>query len=351
MALAKKCRHLRDEWRTCGCAWYADIRVDGKRRYVNLGSDRAAAGREYRALTLRLETGGLDAPTGTDPTFTAVADRWERITEQRVAPSTMRGYKSALALAKAWLGDTDVRAITAATIAEMETDLTRSGQSLTYVRHVRRATRSVLGLAVDDGTIADVPDMRRHRIVQRNREARYFTPADMTRVLASLIEPYAAMTEFAFLTGLRPGEVIGLEGGDNNGDTVTVQRTVHSSMGTVGPTKSRRSRIVDLSTRARALLRPADGGERVFGPSYTPWLRYFQDAIARAGLPPAGLHALRHSNVALRIAAGQDMVYIADQLGHSTAAFTLRAYGHLLRRPESQAAKLDEAVRQLGGLS
>lgn len=349
MALCKKCRHDRSDWPNCGCSWYADLRVDGARRYINLGPDRRAAEREHRALAGRIENGTLAAPDDSEAAFDQLARRWMRLQEQRVAPNTIRAYRAALAHAVKWFGDGDIRAITAASIAEMEAELVRAGLSPTFVRHVRRATRSVIGLAVDAGLVADVPDMRRHTISRRRKEARFLQPAEITAACASLPEPYRAMTEFTYLTGMRPGEVIGLEGGDIRGGQVLVQRTVHSSTGATGPTKTRQNRLVDLSPRAIELL-PTDRGEgeRLFGVTYTPWLRYWHDALSRAGIEQAGLHALRHSNVALRVAAGQDMVYIADQLGHSTAHFTLKVYGHLLRRPVSQADRLDETFRQLG---
>lgn len=346
MALVKKCRHPRAEWTACGCAWYADVRVDGARRYVNVGRDRRAAEREHRALTHRLTSGTLaELPAG-EAAFDVLAERWMRLQETRVAPNTLRGYRAAVNRAKQWLGDSDVRAVTAATIAEMESDFLRAGLSHTFVRHVRRAARSVIGLAVDAGVVAAVPDMSRHPSRAPRREARFLTPAEVERAAATLAAPFQAATRFAYLTGMRPGEVIGLEPGDIDGDRVFVQRTVHSATGAVGPTKTRRNRWVDLSPEALAAV-PDRAEGRLFGVGYTQWLRSWHDALARTGIEQAGLHALRHSNVALRVAAGQDLVYIADQLGHSTAHFTLKFYGHLLPRGESQAGLLDDAVRQL----
>lgn len=74
-----------------------------------------------------------------------------------------------------------------------------------------------------------------------------------------------------------------------------------------------------------------------------------EEADAAVGFEQCGLHVLRHSNVALRLATDppQDLMYIAEQLGHSSASFTLRVYGHLIRRP-GRAAGLDAAFRALG---
>lgn len=347
MALVKKCRHGRSGWDGCGCAWYADVRVGGERRYVNLGPDRKVAEREHRALVSRVGA-GVVVPSPDEARFDALAERWERLQEGRVGPNTMRGYRSALAHALRWFGSTDVRTIRAAHIAEMETALVGAGQSPTYARHCRRAVRAVIGFGIDLGLEATMPDMRRLTTPIRRREARFLTPEQVRAALATLPQPHRDATEFAYLTGMRPGEVIGAEHGDITGRVLRVQRTVHSATGATGPPKNRQERDVDLSARAAELAGVDRGTRRIFGVGYTQWLRYFHDALARAGVEQAGLHALRHSNVALRLAAGQPLVYIADQLGHSTAQFTLKAYGHLLRTPESHADRLDDALRHLG---
>lgn len=347
MALVKKCRHPRDRWNTCGCAWMADIRVDGSRRYINLGRNLSDARREHRALIERIGGGTVTPPATGDAGFTALSARWIAQAERRVGPNTAHAYRCALAHADRWLGDTDVRAVTAAMLAEMEGDLLAQGASPSYVRQVRIAARAVLGFANDVGLVDEVPSMRRHRLDRNRSEPRFLTPAEVGRVTADLIAPYDQMTMFAYLTGVRPGELIGLEGRDVEGTIIHVRRTIHSRTGATGPTKSRRNRRVDLSPRAAALIPTVEPDQRLWKPTYTPWLRYWHDSLHRTGIERCGLHALRHSNASLRIAAGQDLVYVADQLGHSNAGFTLKVYGHLLDRPESQAARLDEAARQL----
>ena len=347
MALVKKCRHQRSEWPTCGCTWMADIRVDGRRRYVNLGRNLSDARREHRALVERLASGTVAPVADDEAAFVVLSRRWMAQAERRVGPNTAHAYRCAIAHADRWLGDTDVRAITPAMLAEMEADLLAQGSSPSYVRQVRIATRQVIGFAADLGLVEEVPSMRRHRLDRNRSEPRFLNPAEVERVIADLVAPYDAMTEFAWLTGVRPGELVGLEGRDVEGQTIHVRRTVHTRTGAVGPTKSRRNRTVDLSPRALARLPQVEPSERLWDRTYTPWLRYWHDSLTRCGIERCGLHALRHSNASLRIRAGQDLVYVADQLGHSNAGFTLKVYGHLLERPESQADRLDATAAQL----
>lgn len=339
MALAKHCRHPRPEWNECACSWYADYRIAGKRAYRRLGQDRQAAEREHSAIVLRLRRGQAPAPPLGEG-FATLAERWWRQAEPRIGPNTQNGYRSALAHALRWFEDGPASAITAGEIAEMEAELLAAGLSPAYVRQVRGVVMQVLGHAVDLGLIPQTPRMRRRAAIRR-AEPRFLEVSEAETLIAGLVEPYASMSELSWFSGLRPGEVVALPHQGLEGDVLHVRHTVHSRTGALGPTKNREHRAVDLGPRARA------AAERLREVrSYTAWLRYFHDAQARAGIPQCGLHAWRHSNVALRIEAGQPITYIADQLGHSTSAFTLRVYGHLLR-VQRDGSELDRAAALL----
>jgi len=310
------------------------------RAYQRLGADRIAAEREHRALMQRLKRGQL--PQGREGEgFATLAERWFRASALRIGPNTANGYRSALAHALRWFEDGPVAAITAGELRDMEADLLAAGLSPAYVRQVRGVVMQVLGYAVDLGLIPQVPQLRRRAAVRRS-EPRFLEVAQAEAIIAGLVEPYASMSELAWLTGLRPGEVVALPHQELTGAVLHVRHTVHSRTGLLGPTKSRETRSVDLSPRARAAAERLAEGVR----SYTTWLRYCHDQQARSRVPQAGLQAWRHSNVALRIEAGQPITYIADQLGHATASFTLRQYGHLLR-VQRDASELDRAAALL----
>jgi len=57
------------------------------------------------------------------------------------------------------------------------------------------------------------------------------------------------------------------------------------------------------------------------------------------------IHDLRHSAVAILIAQGVQIKATSELLGHSSAAFTLQVYGHLLEETKKEtAAKMDAAL-------
>ncbi len=67
-------------------------------------------------------------------------------------------------------------------------------------------------------------------------------------------------------------------------------------------------------------------------------LRRFHKLLAMAGLPKMRIHDLRHSAVAILIAQGVNIKAISDLLGHSSVAFTLQVYGHLLEETKRESA-------------
>ena len=74
-------------------------------------------------------------------------------------------------------------------------------------------------------------------------------------------------------------------------------------------------------------------------------LRRFQNICALAGLPKLRLHDLRHSACAILLAQGVNIRAISELLGHSSVAFTLKTYGHLMEETKKEAAlKMDAAL-------
>jgi integrase len=64
--------------------------------------------------------------------------------------------------------------------------------------------------------------------------------------------------------------------------------------------------------------------------------------LERLGLPPVGMHVLRHSAAARMIGAGWPAKAVQMVLGHGSAAFTLTVHGHLFADDmDALAATLD----------
>lgn len=60
--------------------------------------------------------------------------------------------------------------------------------------------------------------------------------------------------------------------------------------------------------------------------------------LTSAGVPKVRVHDLRHLNASLRRKLGQDAKLIADQVGHTDPAFTIRLYTHLFEDERENAS-------------
>jgi integrase len=78
----------------------------------------------------------------------------------------------------------------------------------------------------------------------------------------------------------------------------------------------------------------------------------FRDVLQRAGLPRITFHALRHSHASLLGQMGVPVKVIQERLGHSTPAFTLQVYSHVLPGMQEQAAaQLEERLLTIRGVT
>jgi len=75
--------------------------------------------------------------------------------------------------------------------------------------------------------------------------------------------------------------------------------------------------------------------------------RYFQPVLSKAGLRKIRLHDLRHTFGSLLIQSGASVVYVKEQMGHSSIQVTVDIYGHLIPGANvSFVDRLDEAVQR-----
>lgn len=215
--------------------------------------------------------------------------------------------------------------------------------------------RAILTSAVDDQMITRNPARKISRPpVTRSR------PVPPTTVQVLLMAERAEawvrpMLLFAAATGLRPGELRGLTTDritfTDSGAQVDVDRQLLDSTPTWGPLKtpgSERTIGIDRDTavmlRRHILTYPSVHGLVFTGMRRLPWDRRGLSAAWRrisAGILPQvkgrAWHQMRHYHASMLIRAGQSPRAVADRLGHTDPAETLRTYSHLWVDDEQRA--------------
>jgi integrase len=178
------------------------------------------------------------------------------------------------------------------------------------------------------------------------QEMRFLTPAEVARLADAIGPRYRALVLLAAYGGLRIGELAGLRRGRVNLErgTVDVAEIVVEVKGKlfIGPPKTRASwRTIGLpqavveelaihmgplgAADAHVFTSDKGGILRTSNFRAKVWL----PAVRAAGLAPLRPHDLRHTAVALWIAAGANPKEISVRAGHTSVSFTLDRYGHL----------------------
>ncbi len=320
---------------------------------------------------------GLTRP-GARVEFAGFAQRWlEEVVVPHKASGTARNYAQLLrdhllpafgALALADITPQRVQAFIARKLAEANPKR-RGGaghrKARNTVRNMAAVLRALLNHAVDvEGCLTQNPAERFGK--------RYFGGAANARglgvevydegELAQLLRTAARYYPEAELyirtlvyTGLRVGELLGLQWGDVDfqGGFVIVRRSVKVSQGRllVEETKTHRVRAVDLPDtllrRWRELRSIREAEAAVVGRALSRWCCPSRRAPAarplnaswlnakvwarvchHAGLRRLRVHDLRHTYASLQLRAGTPMEYVQRQLGHEKIDTTIRLYAH-----------------------
>jgi integrase len=205
--------------------------------------------------------------------------------------------------------------------------------------------RKLLVVAQDQGEIAHLPRLRFFKPEKPVHDFLSFEEAE--RLIEAADSEWRTLILTAVRTGLRRGELIGLQWSDLDlaREFLHVRRTIWK--GNIGTPKGGRSRIVDMPpsvVKALKALRHLKGPYvfcREDGAPFTPGhLKHpLTRALRRAGISrehgQIGWHDLRHtygSHLAMR---GVPIKVIQELMGHATLEMTLK-YAHL--SPETKRA-------------
>ena len=226
------------------------------------------------------------------------------------------------------------------------------------VRHIHSMLHAALKDAVQahviprnptEGTTVPNPNYKPKRILTRAELDAFLAVGEQDEVWRDFFQ-----TEL--MTGLRRGEICGLQWSDFDGDagTLKVCRTLHSQRKgeyTVGETKTNQGmRTIILPHSVTEILRrrKVDAiSQWIFPDPVKPEdpvdpnaaYRHMKTLLQRAGLPSIRFHDLRHTFATLALQNGVDVKTVSSMLGHYDAGFTLRLYTHVTRQQQNRATE------------
>ena len=187
---------------------------------------------------------------------------------------------------------------------------------------------------------------------------------DFLKLLRTAPGHYRRAATLLLLTGLRRGELLGLEWKDINftQKTMHIRRTAQYLPGkgvyTDTPKNKSSNRIVMISDQVvRVLLEQYQwqtlqkklleddwiqsdrivtmpNGQPMYPDRLTHW---FSSFIKETDLPQIHIHSLRHTYATLCIAKGVPITAVAAQLGHANVATTAKIYAHAIKSAQIAA--------------
>ncbi|MGW3186349.1 tyrosine-type recombinase/integrase [Streptomyces ardesiacus] len=332
--------------------WRARYRDEAGKEHARHFGKKVDAQRWLDEVSASVLTGQYVDPRAGRVTFRAYAEQWRQAKPHR--PTTQVKAEQHLRVhAYPAFGDKPLARIRRSDVQSWVTGLEKAGMKPSTVRTTFNTVRAVFRAAVSDRVIAvspctevDLPEVPRRKVVP-------LAVGQVRALAAAMPERYRALVTVGASTGLRPGELFGLQVRhvDFFKRQLHVEQQVQQTKGggtRVCPPKTKESeRVIPLPDVAlHALVAhlkqfPAGPDEFVFqdpkgGPVVATRLMdsAWRPARKEAGLPEVTMHQLRHTYASLLIAAGESVKVVSERLGHTNAAMTLNVYSHLF--PDSE---------------
>jgi integrase len=352
-----------------GAKWYVLVDYHGRRKSKCVGS-REAAEQVRRQVEARLALGDLSVlGTAEDkrPTFGAYADAWLKdYARIECKTSTADGYEGVLdQYLRPRFGKKLLDEIRRDDIKALINQLISKELSRNTIRNALCVIRSLFNYAIEEGLIESNPAARLGRFTRSAKGTETkgvaLTATEVQQFLKAAQEIcpyYHPLLLMAVRTGLRRGELVALQWGDVQlgGDASDSDRFVLVQHNYVRrehtTTKSKKSRRVDLSRELRRVLlelrdrrlleaylkgKTDISDELVFQTPQATILdpdnlyhRVFLPVLAKAGIREIRFHDLRHTFGSLLLQNGASIVYVKEQMGHSSIQVTVDIYGHLI---------------------
>jgi integrase len=225
----------------------------------------------------------------------------------------------------------------------------------------------ILDHAVERGLLAANPLRGAERLwrPKASKEVDPFNPEQIRAVLAGAAvvdHDFGVLVQVMAQTGVRPGEGLGLRRCDLDLERAEIHVEGTWSHNRLGPTKTRRTRVVSLLypvSEERAVWRPSEAGAstrkvldglrglkvlpadpegRLFDMGSTTFERLWRRALKRAGLAPRKPHTLRHSFASILLSRGANILAIQKAGGWRSAQVLLQVYAKWIEEAGSDAS-------------
>lgn len=288
-----------------------------------------------------------DYRPGRIATLAEFADRWVETVLSQHKPSSQRAARSHLRChILPQLGAVRLDALGKEAQQVFVTRLSRTVSRKT-VRNVMDTLSAMLRKAKQWGYICECVDFRALEFAEDAlpREPRFFTVRQVQQIVTTAPQPYKTMFSVLAMTGMRAGEMLGLQWGDIDFARGCIHIRRSAWYGHLQTTKSKSSAApVHLPESLAAILREyrqerwrPNPQDFLFvtrnnrPPSSNKVVQYgLWPVLDALKIPRCGCHAFRHTHASLLLHTGASPKVVQEQLRHADPRVTIAMYSHVI---------------------
>lgn len=333
-------------------AWRAVVTYyeAGKRkRLTATRRTRKEASEELASMQAKI----ANRPENADPnmTFADWADLWmENFVKPASAPQTIQRYRYQLnKYCKPRLGHHKLSKVTPGHVQGVISQMTADGIGAPTCRSVYGIFRTAFNRAVAIGLLTKSPTIGVTKPKKTRKPIEVFEPAELQKILKCAAGTlHYCMLRTAASTGMRQGEVLGLDWTDVRNGKVHVSRQLDTHQTPIGTrtTKTENSkRAIPLDDGMLAALEDhrkllegkgilkshifvSSKGEYIRPSNLTR--RVWAPLLAEANVKYRTFHVLRHTYATHMLRNNVPINTVSKLLGHSSPSVTLNIYGHVV---------------------
>ena len=366
--------------------------IDGVRKRLALEA-RSRKELEAKVMKMRMDNGNAVNDT---ITLGQWCDRWcDVVLPATVDDSTQKNYRFLLSYIPQELRNKKLSKLTPIMVQELLTNLKVNGKKTgkgglrsKSVSNIRTTLKACIQAANDNGFIATNVVKKTKPPRKDQGEISFLTKDEIIRLLSVadsgeyyderskdddaaqfLIKQWSMVIRLTLATGMRRGEVFGLTWNAVNFTKKTVSIRTELRNGKLKPPKTENSvRTINVDNDTMQRLKDWKKTQEQFAYDLDDLFnnrlntvftgvfgapvqfdnfrnRVFDPMVAAAGLPETiHMHSLRHTHATQLIAQGKSALTVSKRLGHSSVAFTLQTYVHVLENDDQDAADAMGAI-------
>jgi integrase len=251
-----------------------------------------------------------------------------------------------------YFGKKKLDQIKASDLARWQNNLLKDRSSKT-VRTIRTVFQTIMEDAMMDEIIKFNPFKRvKAPILTESREKKPFLMDDMFKIIDAMPEHMKCYFAIGFFTGMRTGEIIGLQWKDVdwNERIIKVRRSRRQGVETKPKTKSSIRDVEILDALLPYLIKHRELNvsntyifETFMGQPFNTCDKisshYWKPTLKTLEIPYRNLYQMRHSFASLMISNGEDILWVSNMLGHKDSSMTLEKYARYVKRSDKKRAE------------